>query len=185
MHNQKSMGKTIVCRGIHKRKPNTHGAIRMYCPSCKSTDLKRASLVYQAGRSQFRSRSQRHGFLFGAGGLGLFGGRTATQGVRQTELSQTLRPPLKWSYRKLVLRTALTTAAAFIAYVIFVIVSTPPVSTLPMKLYVFSAPLVFLCLALSIWRHNHSVYPGAFAEWDRSFVCQRCGAVSLHSVPHP
>jgi hypothetical protein len=32
-------------------------------------------------------------------------------------------------------------------------------------------------MLLLVVRHNHSVYPRRFAEWDRSFICQRCGTV--------
>jgi hypothetical protein len=68
--------------------------------------------------------------------------------------------------------------AALVAYVIFVAASTPPVSTVPVKLYVVLAPIALVLLAAMFWRHNRLVYPHQYAEWDRSFLCQRCGAVS-------
>jgi len=53
---------------------------------------------------------------------------------------------------------------------------------------VMSAPLtafalicggVFVLLMFFVWKHNHSTFQKQFAEWDSSFICQRCGAISL------
>jgi hypothetical protein len=38
-------------------------------------------------------------------------------------------------------------------------------------------------IAFAVWRHNHLRFPREYARWDRSFLCQRCGAVSQHEVP--
>jgi hypothetical protein len=35
---------------------------------------------------------------------------------------------------------------------------------------------ILLLLLLSVWRHNDSSYQRRYAQWDRSFICQRCGA---------
>ena len=42
------------------------------------------------------------------------------------------------------------------------------------------APLVFLFLFVSVWRHNHSTYQQKYAQWSESFICERCGTVSQH-----
>jgi hypothetical protein len=159
--------------------PLTACRMQLRCPHCDSTDLKRLALVYQAGSSQIRARTRLRGLIFGEGGPSVFTAGATTDGNQQSELAKSVAPPLKWSYTRLVVRAALVTVAAFIACVIFVIVSTPPVSTLPMKLYVFLAPAVFcVCLFLT-WRHNTLIFPRGFADWDRSFLCERCGKVSL------
>jgi hypothetical protein len=110
------------------------------------------------------------GFVFGQARPGLVAGRAATRGTRQTELSRMLRPPMKWSYVRLAVRAVLVTVPAFIACVIFVIVSNPPVSSLPVKLYVFLAPVFLLLLVFLIWRHNHTTFPREYAQWNRSFI---------------
>jgi hypothetical protein len=139
--------------------------------------------VYQEGSSQVRARTRLRGLIFGESGPSVFASGATTQETQQSELAKSIAPPLKWSYTHLVVRAALITVAAFVAYVIFVIVSTPPVSTLPMKLYVFLAPLVFCALLFLTWRHNALVYPPQFERWNRSFLCQRCGAVSVQNIP--
>jgi hypothetical protein len=153
-------------------------AVELSCPNCKSTDVKKASLVYQEGLSRVKTRGRLAGFLFGGPGPAIITGMSVKHGFQQTDLSRSLNPPMKWSYLRLVVRFVLLTCAASFAYIIFVAASTPPVSTLPMKLYVFLAPVVFLFFAFATWRQNHLVYPRRFNEWDRSFLCQRCGAVS-------
>jgi hypothetical protein len=53
---------------------------------------------------------------------------------------------------------------------------------LPAKLYFFLAPIAFIGLVAVFWRHNNLVYPRQFAEWDRSFLCQRCGTVTPQDI---
>ena len=150
------------------------------CPKCSSTDLKKASLAYQEGFFHVASRTRMLGFLFARGGADVIVGRATTSGVQQSALSRRLAPPTKWSYLKLIPWSAGTSFVALVAYVRVVMTSPPPVSSLPVKIYFVVAPLAFIFLFVSIWRHNHSSYQRQYAEWDQSFVCERCGAVSSH-----
>jgi hypothetical protein len=156
--------------------------VELQCQKCGSTDLRKVSLVYQDGRSHQKSRGRVVGFLFGAAGPAIITGTSVRYGIQQTELSNSLNPPTKWSYLRLVIGTFLLTGAALFAYIVFVSASTPPVSTLPVKLYVFLAPIAFLVLVAVFWRHNHLVYPHQYAVWDRSFLCQRCGTITSNNV---
>ena len=153
------------------------------CPDCNGADLKRVSLAYQENARHVDIRTRLRAFLFGNEGPSLIVGKAVTQGVHWTHLSKVLSPPRKWSYARLILGFLVATFAALFAYVIFVASSPPPGSTLPLKMYVFLAPVVFLVLAFAVWRHNHLTFPREYARWDRSFICQRCGTVSLHDVP--
>ena len=153
------------------------------CPDCNGTDLKKVSLAYQENVRHVDIRTRLRAFLFGNEGPSLIVGKAVTQGVHWTQLSKVLSPPRRWSYARLILGTLVVTLTALFAYVVFVASSPPPVSTLPMKMYVFLAPVVFLVLAFGVWRHNHLTLPREYAQWDRSFICQRCGAVSQHEVP--
>lgn len=156
-------------------------SVELQCPKCGSIDLKKVSLVYQDGLGHSKSRSRLIGFVFGGPGTGIVTGASVKHGMLQSDLSKSLNPPVKWSYAKLVAGSFALTCFALFAYVIFVSASAPPVSTLPVKLYVFLAPFAFVLLTALFWRHNHLVYPRQFTEWDRSFLCQRCGTVSTHN----
>jgi hypothetical protein len=148
------------------------------CPKCNSIDLKKVSLAYQEGTYQINTRTRIRGLLFAGGGPGVLVGRTTTRGSQQSALSKRLSPPSKWSYAKLALWSGIVTLIALFLYAQHVMSSPPPVSSLPVKLYAVLAPVVLLLLVGIVWRHNHSVFRKRFAEWDRSYICQRCGAMS-------
>jgi hypothetical protein len=177
--------RNAIQREAHVRSPRPPrgNPMDLRCPDCNSTDLKQFALAYQEGTYHVKIRSRLRAFLFGSDGPNLIVGSAVTQGVHWTQLSKRLSPPRKWSYVRLILGSLVVTLAALFAYVIFVASSPPPVSTFPMKMYVFFSPLVFLALAFAVWRHNHLRFPKEYAQWNRSFICQRCGAVSLHDVP--
>lgn len=158
-------------------------AMELRCPDCNSADLKKVSLAYQENVRHVDTRTRLRALLFGSDGPNLIVGRAVTQGVHWTQLSNVLSPPTKWSYVRLILGSLVVTLAALFAYVVFVASNPPPVSTLPMKMYVFLAPVVFLVLVFLFWRHNHLGFPLEYARWNRSFICQRCATVSLHDVP--
>lgn len=175
----------VIRRGIH---PYGDGASRgdkmdLHCPNCKSTDLKKVSLAYQEGRFRVDTRTRLRGVVVGERGPDVVVGRATTHGVQQTELSKQLSPPAKWSYLKLVLWSAFASLVALVIYVRSVMSSSSPASSLPVKLYAVLAPAAFILLVALFWRHNHSTYQTQYAQWNRSFVCQRCGAVSLHDLP--
>jgi hypothetical protein len=153
------------------------------CPDCDSADLKRVSLAYQENVRHTDTRTRVRALLFGSDGPNLIVGRAVTQGVHWTRLSKVLSPPRKWSYVRLILGSLVVTVVALFAYVVFVASNPPPVTTLPLKMYIFLTPLVFLALAFAVWRHNHRRFPKEYAQWNCSFICQRCGAVRLHDVP--
>ena len=184
--NHSPLAKSAACAGIlYRGNPPALFAslsVELQCPKCGSIDLKKVSLVYQDGLSQVKTSTRMGGFVLGQNGPGLFIGRGKARGVQQTGLSTALNPPSKWSYIRLAGWAFAVSCASLLAYIVFASASTPPVSTLPVKLYVFLAPVAFVVLTVLFWRHNHLVYPHQYAEWDRSFLCQRCGAVSTHNA---
>jgi hypothetical protein len=171
----------ILSRGIPPAL-STRYTVQFHCETCGSSDLKKVSLVYQDGLRHVKTRSRLVGFLVGASGASIITGTSVRRGTHQTDLSRSLHPPAKWSFAKLFLGSFVATCLVLFAYVVFASASEPPVSTLPVKLYVFLAPVAFLVLFAAFWRHNHLVYPRQYAEWDRSFLCQRCGSVSAHNL---
>ena len=159
-------------------------AMDLQCPRCKSTDLKRVSLAYQEGLYRVDTRTRLSGVLIGSGGPDMVVGRARTKGVRQTELSMRLSPPSKWSYLKLIVWGGIISVVALVAYVNHVMASPPPVSVLPVQIYAVLFSGAFIFLFILFWRHNRSTYPREYAQWNRSFVCERCGAVSQHELPN-
>jgi hypothetical protein len=139
--------------------------------------------VYQQGRFDAKSRIRLRGLFLGTGGLDLIVGGAHSAGVLQSQLSRNLRPPVKWSYLKLVGWFALGSFVALIAYAQSVMSSPGPASSLPVYIYAVVASFLFLVLAFLIWRHNHRAYPVQYAEWEQSFLCMRCGAVSAQPIP--
>ena len=152
------------------------------CPKCNSNNLKNVSLAYQEGTYHIDTRSRMRGLLFAGGGPDILVGRTTTRGSQQSALSKRLSPPSKLSYVKLVLWSAVVTLIALIIYVQHVMSSPVPASSLPVKLYVALAPVVFVLLVGIVWRHNHSTYEQKFVQWNESFICERCGTVSQQAL---
>ena len=156
----------------------------LYCPHCNSSDLKRASLAHQEGLFRVNTRTRIIGFLVGGDGPDFLAGNARTRGFHQTELSKLLNPPVKWSYGKLLLWAGVFSLLALMTFVIHVNSTPPPVSSLPAQLYVIFASIFLAFLLFVFWRHNRVTYQAQYIQWERSFICQRCGAVSLHDVPH-
>ena len=72
------------------------------CPNCNSTDLKKVSLAYQEGLFCTVAHTRFSAVAAGGHGPGLIIGKATTRGLHQSVLSKRLKPPVKWSYRKLI-----------------------------------------------------------------------------------
>jgi hypothetical protein len=154
--------------------------MELRCPSCNGTNLKKVSVAYDEGLYRVDAQSRLRGFLFGSDGPNVIVGKAVTQGVHQTQLSNRLRPPMKWSYLKLIGWSALVSCIALIGYVRSVMSSSSRVSSLPAAIGTVILSGAFLFLLFAFWRHNQLIYPRQYAEWDESFLCERCGGVSHH-----
>jgi hypothetical protein len=106
--------------------------------------------------------------------------KATTRGFHQSILSEQLKPPLKWSYRKLILWWALVFLS--IGWIVFYINAITKNSAAglsrPLTLFALLAAATFLLLLVLFWRHNQSVYRRRYSQWERSFLCQRCGTVT-------
>ena len=152
------------------------------CPKCNSSALKSVSLAFQEGHFSVNARSRLRGVVVGDGGPDVVVGTATTRGVQQSDLSKKISPPTKWSYRKIVLWSAVISFIALVIYVRSVMSHPGPASSLPVTLYAVVFPIVLAAILVVTWRHNHSTYSREYAEWTRSFVCERCGTVSQHDV---
>jgi hypothetical protein len=152
----------------------------MRYPNCNSTELKKVSLAYEEGLFRSESRTRIRGVLVGGGGPHIIVGNAVTKGMHQTMLSERLSPPQKWSYLKLVGRFAALSFVALVIYVHCVMASASTSSSLPSKLYRLITSCVFVLLVFLTWKHNHFTHAQRYGEWNRCFICERCGALSLH-----
>jgi hypothetical protein len=150
------------------------------CPKCDSTDLKKVSLAHQEGLFRSEGRTRLRALVVGGGGPDLVLARATTQGTEQSALSKRLTPPVKWSYLKVIGWSLLLFLCVgwLVFYVNTVTTNATTVSSAPLTLFALISSAVFVLLLFLIWKHNHSTYQKRFAEWDRSFICARCGAIS-------
>jgi hypothetical protein len=153
------------------------------CPKCNSTDLKKGSLAYQEGLYRTDARTRLSAALVGGNGPDLVVGRATTQASHQSALSKQLSPPAKWSYLKVGSWSAL--AFLCVGWLVFyantVATNSSSVSSLPLTFFTLISAAIFAFLLFLVWKHN-STHKKRFAEWDRSFICARCGTVSEHKL---
>ena len=165
--------------GFHERFSESS---RSYEPAeLQQHRLEKAVYRLSRGRFSVNTNSRLRGVVVGAGGPDVVIGRATTRGVQQSEFSRKFGPPTKWSYRKLLLWSVAISLAALVVYVRSVMSQPGPASTLPVTVYAIAFPIVLAVLLAVVWRHNHSAYPRQYADWDRSFICQRCGTASQHA----
>ena len=150
------------------------------CPKCNSTDLKKVSLAYQEGLYRSDARARLSAALVGGNGPDLVVGRATTHSTHQSALSKRLSPPAKWSYLKVGSWSVLAFLCLgwLVFYVNTVTTNSSTVSSPPLTFFVLISAASFTLLLFLVWKHNHSTYQRQFAEWDHSFICQRCGCVA-------
>jgi hypothetical protein len=149
------------------------------CPKCNSTDLKKVSLAYQEGLYGSHARTRLSAALVGGNGPDLVVGRATTQTSHQSALSKRLSPPAKWSYLKVGSWSILAFLCVgwLVFYINTVTTNSSTVSSPPLTLFVLISGAIFALLLFFAWRHNHSIYQTQYAQWDKSFICERCGTV--------
>jgi hypothetical protein len=154
------------------------------CPKCNSTDLKKVSLAYHEGLYRTNARTRLSAALVGGGGPDLLVGRATTQASHQSALSKQLSPPAKWSYLKVGSWSVLAFLCVgwLVFYVNTVTTNSSTVSSTPLTFFALISATSFALLLFLVWKRNHSTYQKQFGEWDRSFICSRCGAVSRQEL---
>jgi hypothetical protein len=50
----------------------------------------------------------------------------------------------------------------------------------PLILFLFSglSAVTFLLLLVLLWTNNQTTYKRRYSQWERSFLCQRCGTLT-------
>lgn len=156
------------------------------CPKCNSTDLKKVSLAYQEGLYRVDARTRLSAALVGGNGPDLVVGRATKQASHQSALSKQLSPPAKWSYLKVGSWSALAILCVgwLVFYVNAVTTNSSAVPSPPLTFFALIAAAIFLLMMFLVRRHNRTAYAERYAQWDRAFICQRCGSVSQHEAFH-
>ena len=151
----------------------------MRCPKCNSTDLKKVSLAYEEGLYRGEGRTRLSAALAGGSGPDLMIGRATTDTSHQSALSKRLSPPAKWSYLKVGSWSVLAFLCVgwIVFYINTVATNATTLISAPLVLFGLVGALAVLGLVFLAWRHNHSTYQRQYADWNRSFVCQRCGTI--------
>ena len=176
----------VIRKGIYRYR-NEAGrgdAMELDCPNCHSTDLKKVSLAYQEGLSRLNVRTRMRGVVIGSEGPDLVVGRATTKGTQHTDVSKALTPPKKWSYRKLFGWSLLVFLSVgwIVFYASTITKNSSTVFSMPLTIYGVLSACVFILLLALFWRHNSS-YETQYAQWNRAFICERCGTVSQHDFP--
>lgn len=158
--------------------------MELRCPQCNSTDLKKLSLAYQEGISRVKARTRPRGVVVGSDGPDLIVGSGTTQGIQQSAISEAAAPPTKWSYKRLVGWSVLVFLAVgwIVFYTNTVTTNSESVVSVPLTLYIVVALSIFAIIVTCFWKHNAD-YRLKCSTWNRSFVCNRCGAVSEQDKP--
>lgn len=130
----------------------------MNCPHCESENTQKFSVVFSNGFSNIETKTKGSVIGFGSGGIAIGGGASKTKGTQQTALSQQCNPPVLCPWIK---HTVFAVILILLSGGLFFI-------TLPFGIY-------YVYKAVTGYRYNKNVYPDAYAVWDRSFLCHRCG----------
>lgn len=157
-------------------------AISISCPQCGSDNVQSFQILNAQGTSVINTTTRSSGIGIIGGSVGVAGGSSTTSGVQQTAIGQMTAPPVT---KKYMLKGLITLVFAGIA------VSAP-----------FSGGGFggfIICLAIAAifgyfcWKNlkwNANVYPNLVAQWQNSFLCNKCGTAfdrrystsSLHEV---
>ena len=87
---------------------------------------------------------------------------------------------MKWSYRKLILWWALVFLSIgwIIFYINTITKNSAAVLSPPLTLFVLLSGATFPLLLVLLWRQNQFTYKRRYSQWERSFLCQRCGTLA-------
>jgi hypothetical protein len=173
-------GREAIRKGIYPFGAGRGGPMKLQCPNCRSTDLKKVSLVYQEGLRHVNMRTRLRGVVVGSDGPDVVVGRATTKGTHQTEISRVLAPPKRWSYLRLLGWSLLVFLSVgwLVVYVNAITARSASVISMPLELYFMLCCGAAILLASFFWKHNRSDYPRKYETWQNSYMCEKCGTVS-------
>jgi hypothetical protein len=136
------------------------------CGACKSENIQKLSLVYEGGLSHAEGKETGIGVGLGAGGVGTGIGSSKYKGTNQSLLSKNAAPPVK--------RKPVKEGFFYLLGVVLVYQFAPGNLGIEFLLIVAGGIHVFWN-----WRYNQNTFPGLIRQWNASFLCLKCGTISL------
>jgi len=138
-----------------------------------------SSLAYQEGIFRTVAHTRFRALVVGGRGQDFVIGKATTRGFHQSVLSKQLKPPVKWSYRKLILWWVLVFLSIgwIVFYINTITKNSAGVLSPPLTLFALLSAGTLLLLVL-FWRHNQTTYKRRYSQWERSFLCHRCGTLT-------
>jgi len=150
------------------------------CPNCNSTHLKKVSLAYQEELFCIVAQTRFSAVAAGGHGPDFVIGEATTRGFHQSVLSKRLNPPVKWSYRKLILWWVLVFLSIgwIVSYTNTITKNSVAVLSPPLTVFALLSTATLLLSLVLFWRHNHTTHKRRYSQWERLFLCQRCGTLT-------
>ena len=138
------------------------------CPYCQSENIQSYNIAYAGGFSNVNGVTT--GVGIGAGGrVGVGIGNTV--GTQQTALSMMATPPKKKSTTSLFI---MGTLGIYFGLGLVLLVSGLSKSNWSLLLYIGAyAILIYTIHRRTVW--NRTVYPQLRRDWERTYICLRCG----------
>lgn len=136
------------------------------CGACKSENIQKLSLVYEGGLSHTQGKETGIGIGLGSGGAGAGIGSSKYKGTNQSLLSKNAAPPTK--------RNLLKVGFFYLLGAWLVYQFAPGNLAVVLLLVIGGGIHVFMN-----WRYNQNTFTGLYHKWDSSFLCLKCGEISL------
>lgn len=149
--------------------PGTTPSVSLACTKCHSPDVRRLSLIYREGLSSIASDTS--GVGIGGGRVGV--GHARTSGVQQTVLSRQATPPQPRS-----------TGGVAVGAVLGLLGGIGSLSGGDggVSSALFLIGIVCGFILWSAIKYNRDQYPRFRAQWEKSFMCARCGEVFVSEL---
>jgi hypothetical protein len=138
------------------------------CGNCGSDSLKKLSLIYEGGFSATEGVSKGIGLTLG-GSLGV--GAAKSVGTSQTALSARVAPPAKKKVHVLIYLLGVFGLTWMMAG--FGEGGAPQLGVMGMLVVASCGYVIY-----TAHMFNKNTWPSLWAEWDRSFMCERCGNIA-------
>jgi ribosomal protein S27AE len=141
---------------------------RYRCPECGSSDVVRVAIAYE--RDRRRASTQSVGIGAASGGLAI--GAAASESTSHSIFSERLEPP---KYQEQMPSTGL---CILVLSLLAFTLAFPPLAivTIPAGFFGLRRPFRAFYAQQAQAKKDHSA---ALEDWERRWVCQRCGSVAL------